>query len=120
VTDIVEENCRKLAELLAGRENWRPEVAGEDGARGWCFGVEGAGRLTIVPEMDGFLMVVHDPERSDGPRQSWIIPRVELVGEWLEEHEQEYAGLTPLQVEFREALERARAQRGDQGGGAGA
>ena len=67
MTDIVKENYRKLAELLAGRENWHPEEAGEDGARGWCFGVEGAGRLTIVSEMDGFLMVVHDQERSVGP-----------------------------------------------------
>lgn len=29
---------------------------------------------------------------------------------------QEYAGLTPLQEEFREALERAREQRREQGG----
>jgi hypothetical protein len=40
------------------------------------------------------------------------------VEAWLDENEQEYAGLTPLQVEFREALERAREQREVDRGGA--
>jgi hypothetical protein len=39
MTDIVNENYEKLAGLLAARENWRPGEAGEDGQRGWCFGV---------------------------------------------------------------------------------
>jgi hypothetical protein len=42
-----------------------------------------------------------------GPRPSWIIPRIESVGKWLDEHEAEHAGLTPLQEEFKKALERA-------------
>ena len=36
---------------------------------------------------------------------SWVIPRIESVGEWLDEHEAEHAGLTPLQEEFKKALE---------------
>jgi hypothetical protein len=57
--------------------------------------------------MDGFLMCVHDQELGDSPRASWIIPRIESVEEWLDEHEAEHAGLTPLQEEFKKALERA-------------
>jgi len=34
-----------------------------------------------------------------------VISRIESVREWLDEHEQEHAGLTPLQVEVRECLE---------------
>jgi hypothetical protein len=37
-------------------------------------------------------------------RPSWVIPRIESVGEWLDEHEQEHAGLTPLQEEFKRYL----------------
>jgi hypothetical protein len=59
------------------------------------------------------LVVVHDQERSDGPRQSWIVPRIESVVEWLDEYEAEHAGLTPLQEEFKKALEEKR--RGDPG-----
>ena len=100
-------NREKLAGLLQGREGWRygPQDGTQGGQQYWCFGAEGALRLTIAPEMDGFLMVVHDQERSDGPRQSWVIPRIESVGEWLDEHESEHAGLTPLQEEFKKALE---------------
>ena len=99
-------NREKLAGLLEGREGWR--YGPQDGTQGaqqyWWFGVAGALRLTIAPEMDGFLMCVHDQERSDGSRQSWVIPRIELVGEWLDEHEAEHAGLTPLQEEFKRYL----------------
>ena len=107
VDDIVSANREKLAGLLQGREGWRygPQDGTQGGQQYWCFGAEGALRLTIAPEMDGFLMVVHDQERSDGPRQSWVIPRIESVGEWLDEHESEHAGLTPLQEEFKKALE---------------
>lgn len=115
MTDIVEENRSKLAKLLTGRENWHPEVAGEDGEPGWCFGVEGAGRLTILPEMDGFLVQV------EGQKKTWVIPRIESVEAWLDEHEQEYAGPTALQVEFKGALEAGEIRPfGEGGGGAGA
>jgi hypothetical protein len=60
--------------------------------------------------MDGFLVYRADEDRS------WVIPRIESVGEWLDEHEAEHAGSTALQVEFKEALERARRQRGAEGG----
>ena len=56
-------------------------------------------------------MCVHDKELGDSPRPNWIIPRIESVEEWLDEHEQEHAGLTPLQEEFKKALEEK--ERGD-------
>jgi hypothetical protein len=105
VDDIARENSKMLAGLLQGREGWQRGF--QDGEEYWYFGVDGEARVTVAPEMDGFLMVVHDQERSDGPRQSWIIPRVESVGEWLDEHEAEHAGLTPLGEEFRQAYEKA-------------
>ncbi len=100
--DIVRDNREKLARLLQGREGWRPEE--QDGERFWCFGVDGAARLVVTPEMDGFLLYRADRD------ESWVIPRIELV-EWLDANEAEHAGLTAVQVEFREALERVRASR---------
>jgi hypothetical protein len=35
MTDIVSDNHEKLAGLLEGRQDWRPEV--QDGERFWCF-----------------------------------------------------------------------------------
>ena len=107
VDDIVSANREKLAGLLQGREGWRygPQDGSQGGEEYWCFGAAGALRLTIAPEMDGFLMVVHDKELGDSPRPNWIIPRIESVEEWLDEHEAEHAGLTPLQEEFKRALE---------------
>ena len=102
VDDIVRDNREKLARLLQGREGWRPEE--QDGERFWCFGVDGAARLVVTPEMDGFLLYRADRD------ESWVIPRIELV-EWLDANEAEHAGLTAVQVEFREALERVRASR---------
>ena len=90
------ENSERLAGLLQGREGWRRET--QDGGELWCFGVAGAGRLVITAEMDGFLMYRADEDRS------WVIPRIESVGEWLDEHEAEHAGLTPLQEEFKRYL----------------
>lgn len=107
MNDIVKENYWKLVELLADRENWFPEEAGEDGSSAFCFGVHGAGRLTVIPEMDGFLVQIPGQEK---PR---VIPRIESVREWLDEHEQQYAGLTATQEEWKEALERARERRGE-------
>jgi hypothetical protein len=109
VDDIVGANREKLAGLLQDREDWRygPQDGTQDGEEYWCFGVAGALRLTITPEMDGFLMCVHDQGRGEGLRQSWIIPRIESVGEWLDEHEAEHAGLTSAQEEFKKAYEKA-------------
>lgn len=73
----------------------------EDGLRAWFFGAGGSARLVITPEMDGFLVYRADEDRS------WVIPRTESVGRWLEEHEAEHERLTPLQREFRETYERA-------------
>jgi hypothetical protein len=100
-------NYERLSVLLRGREGWRPEV--EDGERIWCFGLHGAARLVITPEADGFLMYVHEEDRS------WVIPRLELVEAWLTASEARFAGLTPLQEECMRAL-----GQGPVGGGQGA
>ena len=89
--------------LLRGREGWRPET--EDGEGIWCLGLHGAARVVITPEAGGFLMFVHERD------ESWVIPRLELVEAWLDENEQDYAGMSPTQVEWKEAYERARAAK---------
>jgi len=105
VNDNVNENYEALAGLLGGREDWRPET--QDGERIWCFGVAGAARLVITPEMDGFLM--YRADRDD----SWVIPRIESVGKWLDENEHEHAGLTPLQEQLKAYLEQERPGEAD-------
>ena len=97
MNDNVSENYEKLAALLRDRKDWRPET--QDGDRFWAFGVDGAARLCITPEMDGFLMYRADEDRS------WVIPRIELVEEWLDANEAEHTGLTPLQEELKAHLE---------------
>ena len=99
------ENYEKLAALLRDREDWRPET--QDGERFWCFGKHGAARLVITPEMEGFLM-----HRADHD-SSWVIPRIESVGQWLDEHEQEHAGLTQLQEQLKAYLEEKGHDLGD-------
>jgi hypothetical protein len=92
-------NAEKLTVLLRDREGWRPEP---DPELHWCFGVNGAARLVITPEMDGFLMYRADQDRS------WVIPRIESVEAWLDQNEYEHAGLTPLQEELKAYLEEGR------------
>ena len=105
-------NREKLAGLLRGREGWH--LGTQDGTQGgeeyWRFGVDGAARLVITPEMDGFLMYRSDRDVS------WVIPRIESVEEWLDENEGEHSGPTALQLEFKEALERARRRQWGDGG----
>jgi hypothetical protein len=103
VDDIARENGKKLAGLLRGRDGWQRGT--QDGEEYWYFGVDGAARLTIHPEMDGFLVYIADQDPGAVQRASWVIPRIESVEEWLDEHEAEHAGLTPLQEEFKRALE---------------
>jgi hypothetical protein len=105
VDDIARENSKKLAGLLQGREGWQRGI--QDGEEYWYFGVAGAGRLGIIPEMDGFLMCLNDQGPGDSQRPNWVIPRIESVGAWLDEHEAEHAGLTPGQEEFKKAYEKA-------------
>jgi hypothetical protein len=103
MTDIVEENYQKLSALLRGREDWRPVE--QYGERLWCFGVDGEARLVVTAEMDGFLMYRADRD------ESWVIPRIESVGAWLEGNEAEHAGLSPVREAWKaaylEELERA-------------
>ena len=91
------DNPRKLAGLLEGRQDWRPET--QDREQQWHFGVSGASRLIITPEPDGFRMYRADQDVS------WVIPRVEAVAAWLGEHEHEHAGPTALQVELKRELD---------------
>ena len=76
--------------------------------------VDGAARLVIVPEKDGFLMYCADRDKS------WVISRIESVEEWLDANEAEHAGPGVRRVEFRDALERARGKRKGPGGHADA
>jgi hypothetical protein len=50
--------------------------------------------------------------RADEDR-SWVIPRIESVEAWLDENEHEHAGLTPLQEEYKRALEQKQAGSGE-------
>ena len=52
-------------------------------------------RLTIVPEMDGFLMCVHAQVLGDGQRPDWVIPRIESVSQWLWPARQPVQGARP-------------------------
>jgi hypothetical protein len=82
----------------------------QDGERFWCLGVDGAARLVITPEMDGFLMYRADQDKS------WVIPGLSPWWSGSKRTRRSMRGPTALQVEFREALERARRQRGAGGG----
>jgi hypothetical protein len=83
--------------LLRDREGWWFSTQDREPPRR-CFGRDNAARLVITPEPDGFLMFIHD-------KKSCVIPGLDDVKAWLDEHEHEYEGLTPLQEEFRRALE---------------
>jgi len=104
VNDNVNTNYEKLSALLRARKDWRLEI--QAGERFWAFGVDGAARLCITPEMDGFLMYRADQDTS------WVIPRIESVAEWLDGHEHEHAGLTPLQEELKAYLEQKQGGAG--------
>ncbi|MEX5637100.1 hypothetical protein [Parafrankia sp. FMc2] len=91
------ERYDRLARLLENRTDWRLELD-EDGAA-WCFGLYGAARLVITVTPGGYR--VYRADKDD----SWIVPRLESVASWLDEHEHEHAGLTPLQVEMKKYLE---------------
>jgi len=92
---------RRLAEVLDLRVGWHcDELPGE---RAWCFGVGGAVRLVIVPEMYGFLMYRVNENVS-------VARSIKSVKEWLEANEQTLAGPAP-QVNCQEAIKQARAGR---------
>jgi hypothetical protein len=116
VDDIVRDNREKLAGLLQGRDGWQHGT--QDGEEYWYFGVAGAARLVITPEMDGFLVYIADQGPGAVQRPSWVIPRIESVGMWLDEHEAEHAGMEPGQEEFKRAYEKAldERERGTPGG----
>ena len=97
VNEPLNENNRKVAGLLEDRKDWRIETDAE--GPHWLFGVDGEARLVITPEMEGFLMYRADQDSS------WVIPRIESVEAWLDEHEHEHAGLTPLQEQLKAYVE---------------
>jgi hypothetical protein len=63
------------ATLLRDRRHWHPVEEGRE--RFWYCGADGAARLVIASEADGFLMY-----KAEG-NQSWVIPRIESVQKWL-------------------------------------
>jgi len=97
VNDPLGDNTRKLAALLEGREAWRLEA--DDEGPHWFFGADGEGRLAITAEMDGFRMCRADQDTS------WVIPRIEQVRAWLDEHEHEHAGLSATGEAWKRAAE---------------
>jgi hypothetical protein len=97
VERLARDNAERLAGLLDDREGWW-FLERDREPPCWCFGQDGAARLVITPEPDGFLMFIYD-------RVSWVIPRLELVEAWLDEHEHEYEGLTPMQVALKKYLD---------------
>ena len=97
MNDPLNDTTRKIAALLDGRDDWRFEAF--DGEDHWLFGVDGAARLVITPEMEGFRMYRADQDVS------WVIPRIEQVEAWLEENEHEHAGMSPLQEQWKHAVE---------------
>lgn len=98
----MDDNSLKLASLLKDRSGWQTEA--DDDGQHWLFGVDGAARLVITPEMDGFLMDLADQDRS------WVIPRIDQVEAWLDENEADHSGLSPLQEEYKRASVRVSKQ----------
>ena len=43
--------------------------------------------------------------------RSWVIPRIELVNEWLDANQDEQAGSAAQRVECRQAFKQARKHR---------
>ena len=100
---------RRLAKVLDLCVGWHcDELPGE---RAWCFGVGGAVRLVIVPEMYGFLMY-----RANGNVS--VARRIKSAHTWLEENERTLSGIRASKipgaiqhVNCQEAIKRARAAR---------
>lgn len=91
----------ELEELLSGRPGWHFDGPSESATRPvWCFGVEGACRLALSGFRGMFLLYdsAADEETDFGTARE--------VTEWLDAHEADYEGLTPLQIQLKESLER--------------
>ena len=102
-------NYDELTKALKDRKDCHLEQ--HDSGRFWCSAVDGAARLVIAPEWDGFLMYRVDENLS------WIIPRIESVQEWLDAHKEwldahkeEQAKPAAKRVDCLQAVEDARKQ----------
>jgi hypothetical protein len=79
----------------------------------WCYGLEEAARLVLTVE--NTYAVVHIHDRED---KRFYSP--EALVQWLDEHEHEFEGFTPLQTELLDHLlpgeveEWSREQEGEQ------
>ena len=76
--------------------DWRPEAT-------WSLGLEGANRLIVEPllAVDGVEGVyVFDSDHDEERR----FPSIESFVAWLDAHEHEYEGFTPLQQELLDHL----------------
>jgi len=76
--------------VLKDRPKWRFEI--NNGSPGWHFGLEGVSRLVISVDNSGVGVYIHDVDR---------VRHLGTVAElrwWLEVHEADYEGFTPLQT----------------------
>jgi hypothetical protein len=90
-----EEGPRTLADALGERQGWRLERNGVPVRDSWCFGLEGAARLVVTEGVDGYVrLYMHESDAEHG-----FETPAELVA-WLDVHETEYEGFTPLQREL--------------------
>lgn len=91
-----------LGELLGGRPGWHFELANLESGPGimWGFGIRRAARL-VVTVPDSYLLYDSDADEAgrhlDCEHPFATVP--ELLA-WLEAHEAEHEGLTPLQKEL--------------------
>lgn len=89
-----------VGEALGARPGWRYGVAGCPEWIAWMYGEGGESRLTVTAELGGGL-VMHE---ANGDREIRV-GKLERLLVWLEDHEHEYAGPSPLHDELREDLE---------------
>lgn len=84
-----------LGRILGGRVEWYfVEPTGTPAEAMWCFGLAGEARLVATADRGRCCLYVHDRDREeffDGPSD---------FNRWLDEHEHEYEGLSPLGQEL--------------------
>lgn len=101
---------RELRDALDGRGDWYFQDPREEGYIGgplWGFGLEGAAQLVLsVTDASMFLLY-----RSGEDREVMADYNLGPVLEWLDQHEHEFEGFTPLQEQLIELLHEREVQR---------
>jgi hypothetical protein len=87
-----------LGEALAARPGWYYETQEIDQSIFWAFGLAGAARLVVTVRDDGLLLYDHaaDAEHHLGSLAG-------VLG-WLNLHEADFEGFTPLQNELLDVV----------------